>query len=927
MTAHRPVGRLGRLARGLGGLAALAVLLAGVPWGLWHFVGWPLPHTMPTWTELGHRLTGNGVPDTLVINALAIVVWAAWAGLALSVAAETAAVARGRTARRVPLAGPLQALAGYLLATAMLLLPQASPRTAPSPPPIAIVRAIQHPSVPGQPTTPAGQPSHQDEPRPPAARPAQASTPARPRQPVRLRHTVHGSDPARGVKRDTLWGIAERFLGDGRRYPEIYALNKDRVQPGGGRLTDPDLILPGWVLDLPADAHDRLATATTPPPAPRAAPSAPPAPPPASRPEPGQPPRAGTAQPPTTTTTRPAATTTPDRQPSPPPAATPTRPGRPAIGLPGGSVVGPSLAVAVAAAVALAFLHRRRRHRPSPPRPGLRFTDPLITPAVRRLLRAASRADQPDDTDTDGHGAAGGSPSGSGTGVPTLPAATGVVAVAQQAGTQNTVDLTAGGLGLAGPSASAAGRAVIATLLGHARPDTGEVLVAGQALAAELLGDPLPLPGLTVTDDLDAALTTLEVELLRRTRLLADHDIADIAAYAAVDPAEPLPTLILVADARTQAVTPRLHAVLSAGRRLGIGAVLLGTNPAGLTLVADQAGTITGAQPDGAPADLLGTRLYTLTADDADPLLRVIAAGRGAEPDLPPPTPPPTPPSPAEQPLAPTAAPEPTDTGAPPAEPTPTRPVEVQLLGPLQLHLDGRRITKGLRTKASELLAYLLVHPAGVTRDAAIDALWPDLDPDRGVDWFKAVLGNLRRVVGPAARADTAVIARVVDRYQANPDLVGCDLWRFQHALADAATATDPAAKTTALKRALAAYQGDLVDGADYDWALTEREDLRRQAVNAAGRLADLHQQVDHHDPALDVLEQALRWDPYNEELYQRIMRVQARLGRTEELRRTYRRLELRMADLDDDPSEPTRQLRDQLLRAVRPPSSHPTNT
>jgi hypothetical protein len=33
-----------------------------------------------------------------------------------------------------------------------------------------------------------------------------------------------------------------------------------------------------------------------------------------------------------------------------------------------------------------------------------------------------------------------------------------------------------------------------------------------------------------------------------------------------------------------------------------------------------------------------------------------------------------------------------------------------------------------------------------------------------------------------------------------------------------------------------------------------------------------------------------------------------------EEIRRTYQRLELRMADLDHDPSEPTCQLRDKLL-------------
>jgi DNA-binding SARP family transcriptional activator len=159
------------------------------------------------------------------------------------------------------------------------------------------------------------------------------------------------------------------------------------------------------------------------------------------------------------------------------------------------------------------------------------------------------------------------------------------------------------------------------------------------------------------------------------------------------------------------------------------------------------------------------------------------------------------------------------------------------------------------------------------------------------------------------------VIPRVVDRYQANPDLIGCNLWRFHHALTAAANASDPAAKTTALQQALAAYQGDLVEGADYDWALTEREDLRRQAITAGSRLAGLHQQAGDHQRALDVLEQAVRWDPYNEELYQQLMRVHAQLGHVEGIRRTYRRLELRMADLDDDPSEPTCQLRDQLLR------------
>jgi hypothetical protein len=61
--------------------------------------------------------------------------------------------------------------------------------------------------------------------------------------------------PAEGRHHDTLWGIAERFLGDGLRYREIFDLNEGRAQPDGRTLSKPSLIHAGWVLLLPADAQ------------------------------------------------------------------------------------------------------------------------------------------------------------------------------------------------------------------------------------------------------------------------------------------------------------------------------------------------------------------------------------------------------------------------------------------------------------------------------------------------------------------------------------------------------------------------------------------------------------------------------------------------------------------------------------------------
>ncbi|MEU4240058.1 hypothetical protein [Actinoplanes sp. NPDC026619] len=54
---------------------------------------------------------------------------------------------------------------------------------------------------------------------------------------------------------DYLYAIALKTLGNGERYPEIFALSRDRPQPDGGRMTDPTALDKGWVLVLPADAH------------------------------------------------------------------------------------------------------------------------------------------------------------------------------------------------------------------------------------------------------------------------------------------------------------------------------------------------------------------------------------------------------------------------------------------------------------------------------------------------------------------------------------------------------------------------------------------------------------------------------------------------------------------------------------------------
>jgi len=60
--------------------------------------------------------------------------------------------------------------------------------------------------------------------------------------------------PPENGHKEFLYEIAARVLRAGDRWVEIYKLNEGRPQPGGGTLTDPQIIQPGWVLVLPNDA-------------------------------------------------------------------------------------------------------------------------------------------------------------------------------------------------------------------------------------------------------------------------------------------------------------------------------------------------------------------------------------------------------------------------------------------------------------------------------------------------------------------------------------------------------------------------------------------------------------------------------------------------------------------------------------------------
>lgn len=690
--------------------------------------------------------------------------------------------------------------------------------------------------------------------------------------PLRSENPPTGSrDPAplengaahRVVAKDTLWDIAEARLGDPFRYPEVFDLNEGIPQDDGRSLKDPDTIYPGWVIHLPDDGS-AAAPASGPSPAP-AEPTAEPTPPTTAA-DTGPAHSGGHDQTPAAVSgdVAPADATTPGETPDDSGAGD----GRPApVGfpLPSGSYVAAELAAAAAAAFGLVALRRRRRRMPGPVGPGIQYEDDLRPANVSRL-EALLNVHGPSDDAT------------------WVDPAAGQVRLAEANGRPIVVDLVAlGALAIVGDAASGVARSLVASLALAPSGAAAAVVLAGEA-AERLFPGGVPA-GLRVVPDLDAALADAEAEVLRRARLLDAADTDDFASFRRDHPEEFLAARVLVvAGCDTDGVVD----LVGRSARFGIAAVVIdGEAPA--VIESDPDGNVSAASFSPL-SDTSGARVFQLEEVDARAVLSALE-----DPGHPP-----------ESPEEPFIAPRALKDGAP--------ALSVRLLGPYVVEAAGREVRTGLRSKARELLAYFLVRPEGASLEAAADALFPDSEPGQDSDRFWTALGNLRSTLRRAGGdADLTVVDKVGDLYRVDPECVACDLWRFEDALARARNADDDATTTAALADAAHAYGGELAAGAFYAWVETPREDLRRRAVDALARLADLHQGVGDFDGALAALEQAVEVDPYAEELYRRLMTVQFSLGRPT-VRATFQRLESRLAELDVDPDPETVALVESLL-------------
>lgn len=248
----------------------------------------------------------------------------------------------------------------------------------------------------------------------------------------------------------------------------------------------------------------------------------------------------------------------------------------------------------------------------------------------------------------------------------------------------------------------------------------------------------------------------------------------------------------------------------------------------------------------------------------------------------------------------------------------PSETLCVHLLGPFRVQRGDDGHDDWRRERVRELLGYLAVHP-GTTREAVIDALWPDLWPEAGANNLRTTLSYLLRSLQPDRKANQAsyfVAQRGPVIELVGHDRLSVDLWEFDRLVAEGARADaagESAVALMAFRSAAELWRGPFLAESSSAWVDDERERLRLAYVNAACRAAELSLAAGDVEVADVLARGVLEVEPWSEAAYRVVVSGHLQRDQRPAARRVLDRCLTMLDELGVHPEPSTSMLRHRL--------------
>lgn len=213
--------------------------------------------------------------------------------------------------------------------------------------------------------------------------------------------------------------------------------------------------------------------------------------------------------------------------------------------------------------------------------------------------------------------------------------------------------------------------------------------------------------------------------------------------------------------------------------------------------------------------------------------------------------------------------------------------LEIRAFGGFAVEVGGRPLPLDrVKPRARAVLRFLAVRPGiAIHREVIQEALWPDVDSQTGARSLHVAVSAVRGLFGEALPVDSSrLIAREGDAYRLAVDPGQVDVGQFERAMAKARGARNGAARPGAgvpdFAAALALYRGDLLpqDG-PAEWAVERREHFRREAVEAATRVAEDALASGDLDEAIRICRRGLELDRFHDPLWRVLIAARDQAG------------------------------------------------
>ncbi len=246
--------------------------------------------------------------------------------------------------------------------------------------------------------------------------------------------------------------------------------------------------------------------------------------------------------------------------------------------------------------------------------------------------------------------------------------------------------------------------------------------------------------------------------------------------------------------------------------------------------------------------------------------------------------------------------------------------LELGLLGPLEMSVDGTPVSLGT-PKQRAVLAMLLMNrntPVGV--DRLITALWEGWPPSGARASIHSYVSNLRKILSGHGIDPRVVLAAAPPGYRLSLDDIACDIGRFiaektAGVHAAAAGRFDDASRH--LSAALAQWRGPVLeDLRDFQFVETFATSLVEEKILVHTAQAEAEIACGRAFAVITELEALTAEHPYREPLWAQLITAYYVTDRQSDALGAYRRVKATLAeDLGIDPGHTLRALNERILR------------